>query len=195
MKPVARDATAEMMAAMLEACVLPNGKSLRGTYGLQTMLANIFQAAWDAAPTVPPPTTPEIDAIRGRLWAWAADETEWTCTNGHDLCDQSYPGSECPYCDKSITTEGELMLAAAAALNAQERTIGELREDLREAERTNDALCHEALEHDRTIGELREALGNFLKDTEGNHSIPKWAKIGAHARKVMQTLISLLEKK
>lgn len=26
-------------------------------------------------------------------------ELEYRCVNGHDLCAQSYPGPDCPYCE------------------------------------------------------------------------------------------------
>ena len=26
--------------------------------------------------------------------------TEWKCINGHDLCHTTYPGPDCPYCEK-----------------------------------------------------------------------------------------------
>lgn len=31
----------------------------------------------------------------------------YTCVNGHDLCSTSYPGPECPYCEKRPLRPGE----------------------------------------------------------------------------------------
>jgi DNA-directed RNA polymerase subunit RPC12/RpoP len=28
--------------------------------------------------------------------------TDYRCVNGHDRCDQMYPGSNCPYCERIV---------------------------------------------------------------------------------------------
>ena len=29
-------------------------------------------------------------------------DEDWRCVNGHDRCDQMYPGPECPYCERRV---------------------------------------------------------------------------------------------
>jgi hypothetical protein len=56
-----------------------------------------------------------------RLRERALDEIEYRCTNGHDLCAAGYAaGSECQYCDRSISSDGELLNEAARALAEQD---------------------------------------------------------------------------
>lgn len=64
------------------------------------------------------------------LRAYASDETEYVCTNGHDRCySGSYTGSDCPYCDKGITTDGQMALDAVDELSRLERENETLRKE------------------------------------------------------------------
>jgi len=99
------------------------------------------------------------DTAKEIIAAMMADETEYVCINGHDLCAGGFSaGSDCPYCERRVSTKGRILsdistLAEQAIARAEkaEADLAEARRMLKEATKPTSKPA-------RTDAEIREIV-------------------------------------
>jgi hypothetical protein len=92
-----------------------------------------------------------VDSLRAELAARGAPDPaddDYRCVNGHDYCNQMYPGPNCPYCERVVAPDP---VEAMRAENERLLAIIASSDDLSEA---YDGLSRTMAEFDKAKAEI-----------------------------------------